>query len=116
MFINSKEVYKMSKIKTFIEDRNEVFASGDIDKIKAYCRKYKIEIPEDEEVFLAGVHKSVCNLYLLDDSPVTLEQFNKSFDWLNEHGYSPSITFDLSDSDMIEDEEGEEGEENVQKT
>ena len=38
----------MSKIKTFIEDRNEVFASGDIDKIKAYCRKYKIEIPEDE--------------------------------------------------------------------
>ena len=84
----------MSKIKTFIEDRNEVFASGDIDKIKAYCRKYKIEIPEDEEVFL----------YLLDDTPVTLEQFNKSFDWLKEHGYSPSITFDLSD--MIEDEEG----------
>ena len=39
----------MSKIKTFIEDRNEAFASGDIDKIKAYCRKYKIEIPEDEE-------------------------------------------------------------------
>ena len=104
----------MSKIKTFIEDRNEAFASGDIDKIKAYCRKYKIEIPEDEEIFLAGAHKSVCNLYLLDDSPVTLEQFNKSFDWLKEHGYSPSITFDLSD--MIEDEEGEEGEENVQKS
>ena len=105
----------MSKIKTLIEDRNEAFASGDIDKIKAYCKKYKIEIPEDEEVFLAGVHKSVCNLYLLDDSPVTLEQFNKSFDWLNEHSYSPSITFDLSDM-IEEDEEGEEGEENVQKT
>lgn len=104
----------MLKIKTFIEDRNEAFSSGDIDKIRAYCKKYNIDIPEDEEIFLAGVHKSICNLYIVENSPITLDQFQKSFDWLNDHGFSPSITFDLND--MTEDEEREEGEENVQKT
>lgn len=84
----------MSKIKTFIEDRNEAFSSGDIDKIRAYCKKYNIDIPEDEEIFLAGVHKSICNLYIVENSPITLDQFQKSFDWSNDHGYSPSITFD----------------------
>lgn len=84
----------MSKIKTFIEDRNEAFSSGDIDKIRAYCKKYNIDIPEDEEIFLAGVHKSICNLYIVENSPITLDQFQKSLDWLNDHGFSPSITFD----------------------
>lgn len=91
----------MSKIKTFIEDRNEAFSSGDIDKIRAYCKKYNIDIPEDEKIFLAGVHKSICNLYIIENSPITLDQFQKSFDWLNDHGYSPSITFDTFDT--IED-------------
>lgn len=100
----------MSKIKTFIEDRNEAFSSGDIDKIRAYCKKYNIDIPENEEIFLAGVHKSICNLYIVENSPITLDQFQKSFDWLNDHGFSPSITFDLGD--MMENEEGE-GEEDV---
>ena len=26
----------------FLKDRNEAFASGDEEKIKAYCKKYKI--------------------------------------------------------------------------
>lgn len=81
----------MSKIKTFIEDRNEAFASGDENKVREYCEKYGMEIPEDRKTFLAGMHKAICNLYLSADSPISIEQYNKSYDWLIENGYSPSI-------------------------
>lgn len=86
----------------FIKDRNEAFSSGDINKIREYCKKYEVEIPENEEIFLAGINKSICNLFLLEDSPINIQQYNESYDWLIEHGYSPSIT---------KGEEGEEGEE-----
>ena len=76
----------------FIKDRNEAFISMDKDKIIAYCEKYKVFIPEDENVFWAGVHKAVCNLFLLEDSPISIEQYNKSYEWLVAHGYSPLIT------------------------
>lgn len=74
-----------------IKDRNEAFASGDEEKIRAYCKKYNIEIPEDNEVFLAGVHKVICDLFLLEDSPINVKQYNASYDWLIEHGYTPSL-------------------------
>lgn len=76
----------------FIKDRNEAFVSMDKEKILAYCKKYDITMPEDEDIFWAGVHKIVCNLFLIEDSPIPIEQYNKSYDWLKEHGYSPSIT------------------------
>lgn len=75
----------------FIKDRNEAFSSGDVDKIKEYCKKYGVSIPEDEKTFLAGMHKAICNLYLVDNSPISIEQYNNSYDWLAENGYSPSI-------------------------
>lgn len=75
----------------FIKDRDEAFTSMDKDKILAYCKKYGVHIPENEEVFWAGVHKTVCNLFLLEDSPISIEQYNKSYDWLIEHGYTPNI-------------------------
>lgn len=75
----------------FIKDRNEAFASMDKEKIIAYCNKYKIQIPEDETDFWAGVHKVICNLFLLEDSPISIEQYNKSYEWLATHGYSPRI-------------------------
>lgn len=75
----------------FIKDRNEAFASGDLKKIKAYCKKYNIPIPEDEKVFLAGVYKATCNLFLEVDSPISIEQYTKSHDWLIKNNYSPSI-------------------------
>lgn len=76
----------------FIKERNEAFASMDKEKIIAYCKKYKVFIPEDEEVFWAGVHKTICNLFLLEDSPISITQYNDSYDWLTQRGYSPSIT------------------------
>lgn len=75
----------------FIKDRNEAFASMDEKKIKDYCKKYDIEIPEKEEIFWAGVHKAVCNLFLAEDSPISMEQYDKSFSWLIDHGYNPRI-------------------------
>lgn len=75
----------------FIKDRNEAFASMDKEKIIAYCKKYDVFMPEDETTFWAGVHKVVCNLFLLEDSPISIKQYNESYDWLAEHGYSPKI-------------------------
>lgn len=75
----------------FLKDRNEAFASGDEKKIRAYCKKYNIEIPENEEIFWAGVHKSICNLFLVESNNISVEQYNKSFDWLVDHGYTPTI-------------------------
>lgn len=75
----------------FIKDRNEAFISGDEEKIKAYCEKYGIEIPENEEIFWAGVHKSICNLFLVESNGITIEQYDKSYNWLIDHGYTPTI-------------------------
>lgn len=95
----------MSKIKAFFEERNEVFASGDEHKIRKYCEKYNIEIPEDETIFSAGIHKVICNLFLTENSPITIERFHESINWLEDHGYSPVITFDLPEENFDEVEE-----------
>ena len=76
----------------FIKDRDEAFASGDIAKVREYCKKYEIEIPKDENVFLAGMHKAICNMYLIPDSQISLDQYEKSYNWLIANGYTPSIT------------------------
>lgn len=75
----------------FIKDRNEAVASGDIEKVRAYCKKYDIEIPEDENIFKASMHKAICNMYLMPDSKISLEQYNRSYEWLIANGYTPSI-------------------------
>lgn len=75
----------------YIQDRNEAFASMDKEKILAYCEKYKIKVPEDEEIFWVGAHKAICNLFLSENSPISLEQYNESYEWLAERGHTPSI-------------------------
>lgn len=76
----------------FIKDRDEALASGDPDKMRAYCKKYSIDIPEDENTFLAGMHKAICNMYLMPDSKISLDQYERSHNWLIANGYTPSIT------------------------
>lgn len=75
----------------FVKDRDEALASGDPEKMKTYCKKYNIEIPEDENIFLASMHKAICNMYLMPDSKISLEQYNRSYEWLIANGYTPSI-------------------------
>lgn len=78
-------------MKDFIKERDEAFASGSEKKIRAYCKKYGIDIPEGEEIFWAGVHKAICQLFLNIDSKITIQQYNKSYDWLIKHRYHPNI-------------------------
>ena len=75
----------------WLKDRDEAFASADPEKVKEYCKKYDIAIPEDENTFLCGMHKAICNLFLSDETSISIEQYNKSYDWLVEHGSTPSI-------------------------
>lgn len=82
----------MENLEEFIKDRDEALASGDIERVKEYCRKYKIEIPEDETTFKASMHKSICDMYLTPNSKISLDQYEKSYNWLMANGYTPSIT------------------------
>ena len=56
-----------------------------------YCDKYGIKFPEEEEAFWAGVHKAICNLFLMENTSVTIDQYNESYNWLAERSYSPLI-------------------------
>lgn len=77
----------------FIKERNEAFLSLDENKIDAYIKKYtpNVKKPKNEIVFWAGVHKVICNLYLVPENNVTLEQYERSYNWLKENGFSPKI-------------------------
>lgn len=79
-------------LEKFKKDRDEALTSGDPDKMKAYCKKYNIDMPEDENTFLAGMHKAICHMYLMSNSKVSLDQYEKSYNWLIANGYTPSIT------------------------
>ena len=46
-------------IKEFVKERNEAMFSLEKEKIVAYCKKYDVPIPENEQVFWAGVYKSI---------------------------------------------------------
>lgn len=78
-------------LSNYIKDRNEAFKSMDKEKILAYCKKYNITTPEDDDIFWTGVHKAVCNLFYSKTGEITLEQYEKSYNWLRERGKSPSI-------------------------
>lgn len=75
----------------FVKERNEALLSLEKEKIIKYMDKYNIKYPEDEETFWAGVHKSICNLFLVPSNNITLEQFDRSYNWLEKNGYSPEI-------------------------
>ena len=77
--------------KQWLKDRNEAFISMNEKKIKIYCKKYGIEIPEDKEIFWMGVHKVICNWYLNDENLISQKQYDESFKWLAKHGTTPSI-------------------------
>lgn len=87
------EEYSLEQFtKDFVKDRDEAFASGDIKKVREYCKKYGIEIPENETIFKAGMHKAICNAYLAPDSKISIEQYERSYDWLMANGFTPSMT------------------------
>ena len=73
-------------IKKYVRERDEAFISLDKEKILAFCKRYKINLPENETVFWAGVHKVIIHI-----NSATFEQKQKSYEWLAEHGFRASI-------------------------
>lgn len=71
----------------FIRERNEALLSLDKEKILAYGKKYNVKFPENEKIFWAGVHKAICNLYLIPVNKITKGQYEKSKEWLKENGF-----------------------------
>ena len=73
-------------IKKFVKERNEAMFSLEKEKIEAYCKKYDVPIPENEQVFWAGVYKSIL---AIENSPEHLRQ--KAIEWLDGHGFKRTI-------------------------
>lgn len=76
----------MASLEEFIRDRNEALISLDKKKIEAYCRKYGVHLPKNEEVFWAEIHKA--RLQIVD---ITREEKIKSAEWLAKHGFRLEI-------------------------
>lgn len=70
----------------YIQDRNNALLSLDRQKIERYCKKYGVQIPQNDEAFWRGVHKARCAIPALPP-----EERKKSADWLYAHGSSPEI-------------------------
>lgn len=77
---------KNNELRQYVKDRDAAFLSLDLNKIKAFAKKYGRELPENEEVLWIMIHKVVCNI-----ASATKEQRKNSLMWLFLHGYSPDI-------------------------
>lgn len=74
----------------FINERNKLLSELDsynMDDIVNYCKKYNINMPDDEKVMLAGLHKA--RLYIVNPI-ITDEMKENSKIWLIEHGFKSS--------------------------
>ena len=53
----------MKDIKDFVKERDAAFIkfvqTGKTDKVRRYCRKYGLAIPENRKVLAAGIYKAV---------------------------------------------------------
>ena len=77
----------------FIKERNEALLSLDEDKIDRFMKKYNpnVKKPKDTKIYWAGVHKAICNLFLVPENEITIEQYERSYEWLENNGFSPEI-------------------------
>lgn len=46
------------KIAEFVKERDAALRSMDLDTLLSFCLAYEINIPDDKNVFLAGMHKA----------------------------------------------------------
>ncbi len=77
---------KRDSFRMFTTERDAALLSLDRGKITAYCRKYSIPVPKNEENFWRGVHKAIANL---ESAPP--ERKEASRQWLKAHGSTPEI-------------------------
>lgn len=67
----------------FIEERDSALLSLDKDRIEAYAKKYGVDLPGNEIVFWAGVHKAILGM-----GSATNEQRENSIAWLGMNGFN----------------------------
>ena len=68
---------------SWVEERNAVLFSLNERKIKNYCKKYDLPVPDDKTVFWAGVYKMILEI---PTAPVKLK--TQAAQWLGEHGFN----------------------------
>ena len=77
-------------INRFIDDRREAFTkfvmNDDWESLKKYCRKYKIQIPEDRTIAAVGFYKAAVAC-----TDVSWEVRVKAMEKCVELGFSPMI-------------------------
>lgn len=67
---------------TWVQERDAAFLSLKAKRICAYCRKYRVPIPEDRDVFWIGVHKTRTAL-----TNLPMSARSKSKNWLAIRGF-----------------------------
>lgn len=77
---------RIPSLSDFVKERNESLFSLDEKKIRAYAKKYGVNLPTTEKGFWGGVYKAICNI---PDAPPEVKQ--KAEDWLIYNGMTPFI-------------------------
>lgn len=72
-------------IRKFVKERNEACSSFDLDKFKAFCKKYKGGRLPSDEVLEITMRKLVVNI------EPRLPQYEEAKQWLLDRGYDLKI-------------------------
>jgi hypothetical protein len=67
---------------TFREEQTQALSSDDPKVIRAFCQKYEVLVPDDDELFWAAIHKARIMLGI---------RVRESSKWLSDRGYYPGI-------------------------
>lgn len=70
------------------KERNDALLSLDMNRIKVYCIKFGLFIPDNDKAFLESIHKAVLQI-----KDASAEQREKSRRWLKENGASLECSF-----------------------
>lgn len=82
----AKECKRYATMADLVDERDEALRSLDKAKIMAYARKYNVQLPDDEMIFWAEIHKARTCI-----TTFTAEEKKLSYDWLIQHGFKGGI-------------------------
>lgn len=73
-------------IPQFVKEGNEALFSLDENKIRAYAKKYRVDLPDNYIAFWGGVYKAICSI---TTAPKELQ--GKARAWLKEYNMTEVI-------------------------
>lgn len=74
---------ELNRLTDYVCRRNQILRDMDVPAMKDLAVEVGMEIPDKEEVFIAGMH--IARLQLLD---IPQEMKDESIAWLDEHNYT----------------------------